>query len=136
MNTRGIKRITALAFAGAALAGGLGLAAAGSASATSGGGCGGPAWEQGCVSATASGAVNSDAYTNLQSNACSVDVILWDYTTNTHWDNWFACGSGYTHYQGTLLPNPSSGHDYKSELRVYWNNGSGYDYQTSPDLIY
>ncbi|MCQ4040530.1 hypothetical protein ACFOSC_21455 [Streptantibioticus rubrisoli] len=134
MRVRRFKRRAAVALAAAAIAGGVGLAGAGTASASTGGGCGGSAWRQACISVGSHG-VNSDAYTNFASNACAVDVMLWDYTTNTRWDNWRPCGTGWTHYQGTLLGNPTPGHDYKSELRVYWQGGSGYDYNVSPDLI-
>lgn len=129
-------RKTAMALVGTALATGLALAGStGTAVASSGGGCGGPDWEQVCVSA-GNGSVTATANTNFGNGNCTEEVILWDYTTGGRaLDTSFGCHTGPYSFSYTLS-NPSPGHDYKAEVRLYWNGGSNYDYQLSPDLFY
>ncbi|MFF4157358.1 hypothetical protein [Streptomyces sp. NPDC001678] len=136
MSIRGIRRGTAMVLASAALTGGIALAGAGSASAASGGGCGGPEYKQSCISATSEGYVNSDAYTTFSDANCSVDVVMVDKTTNFRWDKWFPCGTPNvkTRYQGNLLSNPARGHVYQTELRVYWNGNADVTY--GPELTF
>ncbi|MFE2724182.1 NB-ARC domain-containing protein [Kitasatospora sp. NPDC059327] len=63
-------------------------------------------------------------------------IIIWDYTTGSRaLSTSFPCRSGQYSYTYTLT-NPTPGHDYKAEARFYWQPGSGYDYQLSPDLWY
>ncbi|MEV7777137.1 hypothetical protein [Kitasatospora sp. NPDC088351] len=134
MVVQGIRK-AAMVLAGTALFGGIALAGAGTAAASSGGGCGGPAWEQACISA-GGGQVTATAVTNLGSNSCTEQIILWDYTTQSQaLSTSFPCRSGQYSYSYTLS-NPTPGHDYKAEVRLYWQGGSGYDYQLSPDLWY
>ncbi|MFD0527408.1 hypothetical protein ACFQ1I_09425 [Kitasatospora arboriphila] len=52
MSVKGVRRVV-LGLATTALAGGIALTGAGTASASSGGGCGGPGWKQTCISAAA-----------------------------------------------------------------------------------
>jgi hypothetical protein len=130
----GVRKAT-VALVGMALVGGIALVGADTAAASSGGGCGGPAYEQACVSA-GNGQVTATVNTNLASNSCNEEVILWDYTSGGRaLDTTFACHSGPYSFSW-VLTDPSSGHDYKTEVRFYWQGGSGYDYQLSPDLFY
>ncbi|MFJ5921169.1 hypothetical protein ACIQF6_01050 [Kitasatospora sp. NPDC092948] len=134
MSFKGVRKAT-LALATAAMAGGIALTGAGAASAASGGGCGGPAWEQACIGA-GSGQVTATVNTNFASNNCTEQIIIWDYTTQSQaLSTTIACNSGQSSYALTLT-NPSAGHDYKAEARFYWQPGSGYEYQISPDLWY
>lgn len=134
-----LKR-AALTGVGLAIAAGASLTSAAAAHAdTTPGGCGGPAWESACVGVDAGGYVTADAYTNFNSvdPNCKVNVILWDYTTNQQvFTSTANCRTGSQHYSTSVLGNPSQGHDYKTELRMYWTGGAAYDYQTSPDLVY
>ncbi|MFD8598283.1 hypothetical protein ACFV1L_25090 [Kitasatospora sp. NPDC059646] len=134
MSIKGARK-AALALATAAMAGGIALTGAGAASAASGGGCGGPGWEQICIGA-GSGQVQATVATNFASNNCSEQIIIWDYTTNSQAiSTTIPCRSGQYTYTYSLT-NPAAGHDYKAEVRFYWNGGSGYEYQVSPDLWY
>ncbi|QMU69600.1 hypothetical protein [Streptacidiphilus sp. P02-A3a] len=134
MVVNGVRK-AAVAVVGSALTVGIALTGAGTASASSGGGCGGTATEQACVSA-GNGQVTASASSNFGNGSCNEEVILWDYTSGGKaLDTTFPCHNGpYTFTW--VLTNPSSGHDYKAEVRFYWQGGSGYDYQLSPDLIY
>ncbi|MCX5214298.1 hypothetical protein OG689_34395 [Kitasatospora sp. NBC_00240] len=134
MSVNGIRRAV-LGLATTALAGGIALTGAGAASASSGGGCGGPGWKQTCISA-GGGQVSAQVTTNFASNNCTEQIIIWDYTTGGQaLSTSFPCRSGQYSYTYTLN-NPTPGHDYKAEARFYWQPGSGYDYQLSPDLWY
>ncbi|GAA1940744.1 hypothetical protein [Kitasatospora viridis] len=135
MFVNGLRKAAA-ALVGTALATGIALAgSAGTAVASSGGGCGGTATEQACVSA-GNGQVTATATSNFGNGNCNEEVILWDYTAGGKaLDTTFPCHSGPYSFTWTLT-DPTAGHDYKAEVRFYWPGGSGYDYQLSPDLFY
>ncbi|MDH6120854.1 hypothetical protein [Kitasatospora sp. GAS204B] len=134
MFVNGVRKAT-VALVGMALAGSIGLVGAGSAAASSGGGCGGTGTEQACVSA-GDGHVTATATSNFANGNCNEEVILWDYTTQGKaLDTTFPCHNGSYSFTW-VLTDPSGGHDYKTEVRFYWQGGSGYDYQLSPDLFY
>ncbi|MFF7632943.1 hypothetical protein ACFZB9_07300 [Kitasatospora sp. NPDC008050] len=134
MFVNGVRK-AAVALVGTALAGGIALMGAGTASASTGGGCGGPAWEQTCLS-EGNGQVTATVNSNLGSSSCNEEVIIWDYTTGARaLDTTIPCHSGSYSFSYSL-DNPTWGHDYKAEARFYWQGGSGYDYQVSPDLHY
>ncbi|MFJ8439013.1 hypothetical protein [Kitasatospora griseola] len=132
MSIKGLRKAT-LALATAAMAGGIALTGAGAAEASTGGGCSGPGWQQVCISDGGS-QVNTSVTTNFANNNCTEQVIIWDYTTNSQAINTsFPCRAGQFTFTWALS-NPSWGHDYKAEARFYWQPGTGYTYQTSPDL--
>ncbi|MFJ9610816.1 BTAD domain-containing putative transcriptional regulator [Kitasatospora sp. NPDC101176] len=82
------------------------------------------------------GQVSAQVTTNFGGNNCTEQIIIWDYTTGSQaLSSSFPCHSGQYSYTYTLT-NPTPGHDYKAEARFYWQPGSGYDYQLSPDLWY
>jgi hypothetical protein len=134
MIVKGIRRAV-LGLATTAMAGGIALTGAGAASAASGGGCGGPGWEQACVGAD-NGHVTATVSTSFGGSNCTEQIIIWDYTTGTQaTSTTLPCQAGQYTTSWSLF-NPSQGHDYKAEARFYWQPGSGYDYQVSPDLYY
>ncbi|WP_327069015.1 basic secretory protein-like protein [Kitasatospora sp. NBC_01302] len=137
---RTLAKRAALTGVGLALAAGASLTSAAAAHAdTTPGGCGGPAWESACIGVNGSGYITADAYTNFQSvdPNCTVDVILWDYTSNRQvFTSSATCRTGSQHYATSVLGNPTQGHDYKTELQLHWTGGAAYDYQTSPDLVF
>ncbi|MFF5126972.1 hypothetical protein ACFY41_08495 [Streptomyces syringium] len=119
----------ALAMAGSAL-----TLTAGSASAASGGGCNGETWKQACVSADG-GSVRFDVHARLATTDpnCRLELVRIDATDG--WVDRILSGPCNQWDRTAWLPNPSRGHAYKSELRVYWNGGEHpYDYIQSPLL--
>ncbi|MGW4381036.1 hypothetical protein [Kitasatospora sp. NPDC004531] len=134
MSFKGVRK-AALALTTAATAGGIALTGAGSASASVGGGCDGPGWQQVCVS-DGGGRIDFSVTTDFSANNCTEEVILWDYTTNTRaLSTSFPCRPGQSTFSWALS-NPTWGHTYKAEARFYWLPGTGYTYRTSPDLHY
>ncbi|MFD9909889.1 hypothetical protein [Streptomyces sp. NPDC059063] len=123
-----IKRALATTATAVTLAGGLGLATAGTASADDPG-CYSSGGKTACIGESGGYTVAS-AYTDFASNACTVDVVLWNERTGENWHQWSRCGSGHTYYAGPSVPR--DGGVYRPELRVYWDGGSGYESQTGP----
>ncbi|WP_157868521.1 hypothetical protein [Streptomyces caatingaensis] len=119
----------ALAMAGSAL-----TLTSGTASAAAGGGCAGETWKQACVRQDG-GSVKFEVhgrFANADPN-CRIELVALDDTTgwvDRHFNGSCAQFDGYWN-----LTNPSSGHAYKSEIRVYWRGGDQpYDYVQSPVL--
>ncbi|MFG2819893.1 hypothetical protein ACGFX4_10750 [Kitasatospora sp. NPDC048365] len=74
--------------------------------------------------------------TDFASNNRTEQIIIWGHTTSSQaLSTSFSCHSGQCSCTYTLN-NPTPGHDYKAEARFYWQPGSNYDYQFSPDLWY
>jgi hypothetical protein len=97
--------------------------------------CGGPSTEYVCLY-TNNGQATLVGSTDFTATNCHVELILWDFTSRARaLDGTWPCGSGpWT--QSYVLTDPTKGHDYKGELRVYWQGASNYDYQLTKDVYY
>ncbi|GAA0365108.1 hypothetical protein [Streptomyces blastmyceticus] len=132
------RRIAGLALAAAALTTTMALTGAGTAAASTGGGCAGPTYKNVCVADHNNGRIGADAYLNFGNvdSKCYVTFGVFDKTT---WG--FAtyqtapCKNGYQHL-GIELTNPSQGHDYVGFTQVHWLGNGDYETQDSPILTY
>ncbi|MFE4517212.1 hypothetical protein ACFRMQ_23805 [Kitasatospora sp. NPDC056783] len=120
-----IKRAAVTTMAATVLAGGLGLVTAGSAAA----GVDGPECRSDGVKAACiemGSPVSASARTNFASASCTVMIILWDETTGQGWPWSLRCGVGPKPYGG-YMTTTQEGHTYHTEVRIFWDGGSGYD---------
>ncbi|MEU1985736.1 hypothetical protein [Nocardia sp. NPDC019395] len=131
-----IGRMGAL-LSGLALAGASALGAAGTASASTDGGCGDTSYAHACISME-DGVVHYSGYTDFAKGSGKVHLMLWDYTEVPGgvvvFTTDFPVATGPHHYRPGGLANPARGHDYKAEMRVDWGVGKD-DVYLSPDLF-
>ncbi|MBD0673449.1 hypothetical protein [Streptomyces sp. CBMA156] len=126
-----MKRAVVTTVAATALAGGLGFVTAGSAAAGVGGPeCRSDGTKSACIEMTDS-VISAGAHTNFASAACQAPVFLWDDTTGENFQVGHRCATGRHYYDGYIV-FPKEGHTYRTELRVYWDGGSGYNSISSP----
>ncbi|WP_405498881.1 tetratricopeptide repeat protein [Nocardia sp. NBC_00511] len=113
------------------------VAAGEPAQAASGGGCQGPGYANVCIGMD-TGNIAYAGHTNYTTGTCTIHLMLWDYSAQAGgvpvFTKDFRCGSGQIDYRPAVLSNPTTGHDYKAEMRVDWGN-SKVDTYLSPDLI-